>query len=254
MEPVMSLKQPVKIPSSKAACMSHLQRLVSTGYRYWIRGEMHFSKAEAFASKINDLYYFQATQSQRALLKKKGQAAVQLVIYPHDHDQSKVMFWLLSTPGKGHIHEREKLSDALKVPLTWRDQYQLLQIQRDRKQGGKITWSWRMENQYFKEQLAMSKHAADGGAQAVKDYFGRIGHMPMFSGIRDQVKLLDEYARKSWSKQRKAQFPQVLPVNLPSMPKIEVFKTLTLKDLVKQMAENEQERAKEARAEALEIL
>jgi len=246
--------QSIKIPSSKAAAMSYLQMLVSTGYRHWTRGEMHYSKIEAFASKIRNLYNFQATQSQRAHLKKTGQAAVQLVIFPHDKDKTKVMFWILATPGKGLIHEREKLSDALKAPLTWRDQYQLCQIQRDRKQGGKITWSWQMQNHYFKEQLAMTKSAADSGTQALSDYFGRICHMPMFSGIRDQVKSLDEYGRKTWHKQRKSEYPQILPAKLPTMPKIEIFKDLTLIELARQMELVESERVKAAEMQAVSLL
>ena len=75
--------QSIKIPASKAAAMSYLQLLVSTGYRFWIRGEMHFSKVEAFASKINSLYNVEATQSQRETLKKNGKVACKLVIYPH---------------------------------------------------------------------------------------------------------------------------------------------------------------------------
>lgn len=246
--------QAIKIPSSKAAAMSYLQMLVATGYRHWIRGEMHYSKIEVFTSKIQSLYNVNATQSQRALLKKKGQVATQLVIYPHDKDKTKVMFWLLCTPGKGLIHEREKLSDALKTPLTWRDQYQLLQIQRDRKEGGKITWTWQMQNQYFKEQIAMTKVAADGGEQALRDYFSRIARMPMFSGIRDQVKLLDDYGRKSWNKQRKSEYPQILPSKLPSMPKIEVFKDLTLAELVKKMKQDEDKRVELALKQADEII
>ncbi|WP_152603127.1 hypothetical protein [Methylotenera versatilis] len=246
--------QSINIPTSKAAAMSYLQLLVSTGYRNWTCGVMHFSKAEAFASKMNSLYGVEATQSQRETLKKKGKAAAKLVIFPHDKDKTKVMYWLLATPGSGLTHEREKLSDALKVPLTWRDQYHLTQIQRDRKQGGKITWTWQMQKEYFKDQLAMSKGAADSGEQALKDYFSRIGHMPMFSGIRDQVIDLNDYGRKTWNKKRKSAYPQVLPVKLPTMPRIEVFKDLTLQDLVKQMNNVENERLLKAADQANELL
>ena len=234
--------QSIKIPASKAAAMSYLQLLVSTGYRFWTRGEMHFSKVEAFASKIHSLYNIEATQSQRETLKKHGKATCKLVIYPHDKDKTKVMFWLLATPGKGLIHEREKLSDATRVPLTWRDQYNLTQIQRDRKQGGNISWTWQMQKDYFKDQLAMTKGASDSGEQALKDYFSRIGHMPMFSGIRDQVIAMNDYGRKTWHKKRKSEYPQVLPVKLPTMPKIEVFKDLILTDLVKHMGNAEIDR------------
>lgn len=244
----------LKIPSSKAATMSYLQMLVSTGYRHWIRGEMYYSKAEAFATRMCNLYNLEATQSQRATLKSKGIATARLVMYGHDHDKTKIQYWLLATPGKGLIHDRESLSDALTTPLTWRDQYHLKQIQRDRKMGGKITWSWQMQNQYFKDQLNMTKSAADSGEAALQDYFGQISHMPMFSGIRDQVKLLDEYGYKTWKKKRNSEYPQVLPVRLPSMPKIEVFKELTLSDLVKQMTKTESERLANALAQADEII
>ena len=244
----------LKIPSSKAATMSYLQMLVSTGYRHWIRGEMHFFKADAFATRMSNLYNLEATQSQRATLKSKGIATARLVMYGHDYDKTKIQYWLLATPGKGLIHDRESLSDALTTPLTWRDQYHLTKIQRDRKMGGKITWSWQMQNLYFKDQLNMTKSAADSGEAALQDYFSRISHMPMFSGIRDQVKLLDEYGHKTWKKKRKSEYPQVLPVKLPSMPKIEVFKDLTLADLVNQMAKNESERIENASLQASEIL
>ena len=245
--------QSIKIPASKAAAMSYLQLLVSTRYRFWTRGEMHFSKAEAFASKINSLYNVEATRSQRDTLKKKGKVAVMLVIYPHDKDKTKVMFWLLATPGKGLIHEREKLSDALKVPLTWRDQYNLAQIQRDRKQGGKVSWSWQMQNEYFKDQLATTKSAADSGEQALNDYFSRISHMPMFSGIRDQVIALNDYGRKTWHKKRKAEYPQILPTKLPTMPKIEIFKDLTLKELINHMHIAESERLRRAEEQSANL-
>jgi hypothetical protein len=239
-----------KIPSSKAAAMSYILMLVSTGYRHWIRGEMHCSKALAFAARMNELYHFQATQSQRALLKKKGMAACQLVMLPHEKDKTKIMFWLLATPGKGLVHEREKLNDALTCPLTWGSQYHVTKIQRNRKQGGKISWTWQMQALYFKEQLSMTKEAADSGAPALENYFGKIKHMPMFSGIRDQVNELREYARKTWAKRRKSDFPSVLPDQLPSMTKIEVFGNVLLPDLVTLMLNAELERAEKARIEA----
>lgn len=239
-----------KIPTTKAGGMSYLLMLVATGYRFWTRGEMHYSKAIGFANKINELYHVQATQSQRALLKKKGLAAVQLIMLPHDKDKTKIIFWLLATAGKGIINEREKLKDCLIHPIVFVDQYELTKIQRARAQGSKISWSWKMQTTYFKEQLAMSKSAADGGADAIQDYFSNIKHMPMFAGIREQVKQLLDNAQKTWDKRRKIAFPEVLPNPLPSMPKITVFGDLQLHDLVKKMTMQEDQRAKKAENEA----
>lgn len=230
--------------------MSYLMLLVSTGYRFWIRGEMHYSKAQGFAKKMAELYPVLANSSARAYAKSKGQAAVQLVMFPSDRDPTKVMYWLLATPGKGLIHEREKLQDATRVPLTWYDQYQIALTQRTRAQGGKTRWTWQIQPQRFKEYLASARDTANSGQQALTDYFSNIAHMPMFSGIREQVKEIEQYAAKTWAKQRKSPFPQVLPESLPIMPKIQVFGDMTLDDLVAAMRKKDADQRASAEAEA----
>lgn len=244
----------LKIPTSKAGAMSFLVMLVGTGYRHWTSGQVHHTKAEAFANRMHQLYGTEATTSERATLKKHGKACAMLVMYPSDLDKTKIQFWLLATAGKGAIRERESLSDALFTPLTWNYQYHLTQIQRERGKGGRISWTWQMQHSYFKNQLNATKVATDYGYVAVKSHFTLIGHMPMFSGIRDQVQLLDDYGRKTWNKRHRTEYPQILPVKLPNMPKIKVFAELTLSDLVKQMEKDENERVERAAQQAVEIL
>jgi hypothetical protein len=43
--------------------------LVSTGYLYWTRGEMHYSNAAGFAKKIAELYPIDATTDMRSWAK-----------------------------------------------------------------------------------------------------------------------------------------------------------------------------------------
>lgn len=176
----------MKIPTSKAACMSHLLMLVSTGYRHWIRGEMHYSKAAGFAKKMAELYPIDATADMRSWAKQTGRYSAFLIMFQHDKDPTKVMYWLLSTRGgapKGYvdIHARENLSDADIAALGWRDQYELIRIER---KGKKPTWTWAMRRDYFARLDASAKQAADAGRDALNTLFGMLCHMPMFSGVR----------------------------------------------------------------------
>lgn len=242
----------MRIPITKAACMSHLLMLVSTGYYYWISGEMHYSKASGFARKMAGLYPIDATADMRSWAKKTGRYSCMLIMFPHDKDPSKIMYWLLATKGsapKGYvdIHTREKLYEADIRALGWRDQYELVQAVR---KGKKSTWTWAMRRDYFARLDASAKQAADAGRDALKTFFGMLCHMPMFSGIRGQVIELNSSAKKTWIKQRKSfSYPAPLKPDgsptddparhLPVMPKIQVWGDLTLDILIERMIEDE---------------
>ena len=256
----------MKIPTTKAACLSHLLMLVSTGYRYWTKGEMHYSKAAGFAKKLSDLYPIEATADMRSWAKKTSRYSAFLVMFPHDKDPTKVMFWLLATGGQApkgfvDIHAREKLSDVLVHPLSWRDQYECVRLERP---GKKSAWTWRMQKDYFARLQASAKEAADSGAPAVKQLFGWLIHMPMFSGIRSQVLELDNVAKATWRKQRKSAYPDpLLPDDgeggdaerrLPVMSKISVWGDLTLDVLVQRLAVAEQQRAAAGAAQADQLI
>ena len=251
----------MKIPTTKAACLSHLLMLVSTGYRCWTRGEMHYSKSAGFAKKLADLYPIEATSDMRSWAKKTGRYAAFLIMFPHDKDSTKVMFWLLATPGKApkgyvDIHSREKLSDAVMTPLSWRDQYECVRIE---KAGRGSAWTWRMKKDYYSRLEASAKEAADSGSPALKQLFGWLRRMPMFGGIRTQITALDQVAKVTWKKQRKSEYPDPLRPEgadgdsvkwLPVMSKITVWGDLTLDILVQRLAVAEQQQAEAGATEA----
>jgi hypothetical protein len=253
----------MKIPTSKAACMSHLLMLVSTGYRHWIRGEMHFTKAAGFAKKMAELYPIDATSDMRSWAKKTGRYSCMLIMFPHEKDPTKIMYWLLATNGgapKGYvdIHSREKLSNAIIDALAWRDQYELVRIERKNK---KPTWTWMMRRDHFARLDASAKQSADAGRDALNTLFGMLRHMPMFGGVRNQVIALNATAITTWNKKRKSSsYPEPLkPVGsttdnpasyLPVMPKIKVWGDLTLNGLIAKMIEDEKRKTEAGVAEA----
>lgn len=258
----------MRIPTSKPAAMSHLLMLVSTGYRYYTRGEMHYSKAAGFAAKIANLYPVNATADMRSHAKRTGRYSAFLIMYPHEKDPLKIMFWLLATKGgapKGYvdIHAREKLSDVFQMPLSWRDQYECVHLEKEGRAGSR--WTWRMKKDYFARLDSSAKEAADAGRDALKQFFGMLSHMPMFAGIRAQVVALDKCARATWKKQRKTAYPDPLRPEsakegsdaaswLPVMPKISVWGDLTLEILIEKLAESEQQRKIAGAAEAATVI
>ena len=225
---------------------------------------MHYSKAVGFAKKLAELYPIGATADMRSWAKKTGRYSAFLIMFPHDKDPAKVMFWLLATPGKApkgyvDIHAREKLSDAVTNPLSWRDQYECVRIE---KAGRGSAWTWRMKKDYLSRLEASAKNAADSGASALKQFFGWLRHMPMFGGIRTQITDLDQVAKVTWKKQRKGEYPDPLRPEgadgesakwLPVMSKITVWGELTLQIQVDQLAVAEQQRAEAGAAEAVQL-
>lgn len=250
-------KEKMRISLSKAACMSQLLMLVSTGYRHWISGEMHYLKAEGFARKMSNLYPIDATADQRGWAKKTAKYSATLIMYPHEKDSTRILYWLLATPGappKGFvsIHDREKLKDATVHPLPWRDQYQCLLS--SKKGNAKPSWTWSMDPAYFVGIKASGENAANAGSDALTSLFGRLGHMPMFSGIRGQLKEIEQYSIGTWKKRRKSLCPALLPDPLPTMPKIKVWGDQTLEILVKIMAVAEQKTNEIGEVQSLQIL
>ena len=258
----------MQILTSKAGAMSYLLMLVSTGYRHWIRGEMHYSKSARFLAKMSELYPVLATHDQRSWAKKSGRYSCMLVLMPSDKDPTKIMYWLLATPGKTpkgfqDIHAREKMSDALTTPPGWRDQYELSRVEQV---GKKATWTWSMRPEYYKRIEASAKETADQGAVALRALFLQLRRMPMFSGIRRQIIELDAFAKVTWAKRRKTAYPNPLkPLDstvesddpasfLPIMPKLKVFGDLTLDVLINQMRERELAAAETAKQQALDLL
>ena len=221
----------MRIPSSKYAAMQHLLMLVSHGYRYWFRGEVKYDKAIALSDKLHALYPLNASHDSRAWARKTKRYAAHLLMYPYDKDKTKIQFWLLATagepmPGFEKIHERERLSDGNESGLSWADQY-LIERRKDQEH---LTWT--MRNDYYKRLKAEMDQAAIEGERAVKKLWDNLIHMPMYNGIRAQLRELDSYSRHVWQKRhRKAPYP--LPdLFLPFAGRVKVFEDMTLEHLV----------------------
>lgn len=195
----------VKIPNRKRAAMRVILETVQRGSRYWLAGEVAPEKALGFAEKMARLYHADASQAQRAYAKAQGRSNTTLLMYPEDADS--IRWWLLATPGKGLVHEREPLMDAhdKRFRLRWGDQYELVHAQQSRNRGGGRSWTWQLTSHRYAELEASMRAlaAAPGAHHRTADLTALVQavmRMPGFHGVRQQQLNLLQIGREMWAR------------------------------------------------------
>lgn len=203
-----------RIPRNKTAAMMLLLEHAVRGYRFWTRGTVHNGRALQLAEKFDQLYGTGATPPQRSRRKAEGIANAHLVMYP-DNDAERILWWLQVTPGRGPVHDRERLFDGLRrhERLRWTHQYLLAYRQRTRRRGGKASWSWWLQPKYLEDwsralRAATSCHsrfaasAIDGVSQGrpeeLRGLVQSLLRVPMFGGARSQIMHALDVTHRVW--------------------------------------------------------
>ena len=214
-------------PVNQTAFMQHLQRLVASGHYYWCTDVIPAARLMPFAEKWSD-FALTADIPARAYRKKCGKASVYLCLAPVAEDEeSAIPWWMLSTAGT------LGLATAGLVPGVVRDcrlaegrlkfgHYELVRLSKQKggEQGAPATWTWRLSPQRYKEweALLVERIKARDFAGLVKAEQCLVT-MPMFSGVREQVKRLlverDKFAGK-------------LKLKLPPSPPLPVMRMVKL--------------------------
>ncbi|MHB8256274.1 MAG: hypothetical protein ACYDHY_03690 [Acidiferrobacterales bacterium] len=86
---------------------------VQHGSRHWTGGVIPIEKALRLAEKFACKYGTDARAGKRTWDKAHGRAGARLITYPED-DQAlmPIRRWLLVTPGRGVVHQEERLRDT----------------------------------------------------------------------------------------------------------------------------------------------
>lgn len=195
-------------PVNKTALMQHLQRLVASGHYYWCADVIPESRLAPFAEKWS-AFGLAADIPARAYRKKCGKASVHLCLAPRvEEEDALIPWWMLSTEGKlglatvgqapGVVRDCRLAEGRLKI-----GHYELVRLSKQKggEQGAPATWTWRLTPQRFKEweALLVERIKARDLAGLAKAEQGLLA-MPMFSGVREQVKRLlverDKFAGK----------------------------------------------------------
>lgn len=177
------------ISRSKTAALSRVLDSVPKGYTRYANGRVSKDKVAALAAKFHRKYAVAATPGTRVTRKANGKANSILVLYWPDASDS-VEWLLLSTPGSGM--EAESMAEVVQLRLQWLG-YELVR----HACRGRTAWTWRRPKGEQAELYALLEtqlYAKQYGA--VSRTLVRIARQPGFHGVREQSRVLSQFAQR----------------------------------------------------------
>lgn len=217
----------LRIPVNQTATMRLLLEVVQRGSTRWTSGVVHARKAEALALKFARRYATQLTPTQRARHKAGGAANATLVMAAAGAQSPLINWWLLVSPGDGPVVQQERLREcrAPREGLIYPDavgepRYVLDHVQHRREQGGGRRWTWCLARDRaadHRARLLELVRSHGRGVPRVDDlqaHLDALARMPMFHGIREQVKGLVALTRTSAapSLAQRVRWPEALAI------------------------------------------
>jgi len=225
------MDQPLRAPRNRTAELQLILRLVAQGYTLWTSDQIPISKLPGFLAKW-ERYRLMADPAARAYRKQTGRANTHLVLEHRfnepdaDAGPREPIHWLmLGTPG------RDGLSDAAAHPgpvldaankdqrIDWMG-YQLTRQPKHYKTAdgqlrNEVTWTWRLPGRRYAEwEALLVATAKQRDYSATNQAFAVLRALPMFAGIRQQVKRLHAETNRMLKKMGGSVLP---PLNLPVM-------------------------------------
>ncbi len=199
---------------SKLVFMQRVQQSAARGFYFFITGEVEEQKFTRLRERFQIFYSIDESKYSRHRRRKRAEAAT--VLHAIKHDQ-KIHFCLMSTTGKGKVHEREKLSDLRNKWTRLHSPCEKYQLLHDSK-----SWSWLMTRDYFRKwrerihiccslppnrrKVAhVDNQLRELNIEKVQD---RLYAEPGFRLIRAQIGQLVVYMNKEWLRLRPASDPR----------------------------------------------
>lgn len=212
----------LRVPRNKSAAMQHLLTLIVRGYECWTSGVVAREKAHALAQKFAALYGTDESAQRRSRNRAKGHASAHVIFFAID--DMTLAWWLVATPGRGPVHEMERLKHA-KAPAERLSflHYELIYRQRTRHQGGGAGWTWRLQAEGYRDwEYHLVSAARKYDAHTLEGAVRALLHLPMFAGVREQVQRLFARAERVWSRSGE-KFSMHWPRKLPFMTRIRIY-------------------------------
>jgi hypothetical protein len=156
---------------------------------------MPVNKIAAFVDKMHSQYHVLLNDQERHVLRKAGFPATFLAIHPSLEDTAS-FYWLLFSSGP---LQGERLEDARnpQARLTWRH-YVLTENRYKR-------WTWKLRREYRQEYQQRLLEVAKGrNTVQMNVMLEGLSKMPMFNGVREDVKDLVRGAQHAWGESRSA--------------------------------------------------
>lgn len=179
---------------NQAALMQSIQRRVQKCPLY-VGGTLSTNKIAPFVDKMHAQYHVLLNDQERHVLRKAGFPATFLIVHP-SLENTALFHWLLFSSAS---LLGEKLDDARanQTRLTWRH-YVLTENRYGR-------WTWKLRREYRQAYEGRLLKAAEGrNTVQMNVLLEGLSKMPMFNGVREDVKDLVSRAQHAWGESRNA--------------------------------------------------
>ena len=231
------MDQPLRAPRNRTAELQLILRLVSQGYSLWTADRIPIGKLPGFLAKWEH-YRLLAGPAARAYRKQSGRANTHLVLEHRfneldaDAGPKEPIHWLmLGSPGRDGLgddtaHPGPVLDAGNKEQrIEWMG-YQLTRQPKhyqtaDGQLRNEVTWTWRLPGRRCAEWEALLVAAAkQRDYPAINQTFAVLRALPMFAGIREQVKRLHVETNCVLKKMGGSMLP---PLDLPFMSMLPIW-------------------------------
>lgn len=182
----------------KTVFMQRVQETVGDGYRYYASGTIPLHRAPALARKFAEVYGVDRDKNERYRRKAAGLGNARLILGLSQ--EMSIDFFLLVSPGEHAAHHLEKLTDATKVPVRYRE-FELVTVTLKGRSKPGLTWRLNADTiGAWRERLHL--HTAHYNRQALFQDWQSLYRVPGFAGVRRQVGELISVWRHEWQKLR----------------------------------------------------
>jgi hypothetical protein len=229
------------VPRNGTAVLQHLQRLVGReGHQHWVGGTILGAKVPGFLGKMAARYPILRNTRERTYDRQRGRAIVHLVVSPPfgvaaPRPSPALLWWLLSDGGVGGLADPTSLDahvaryamagaghlqvhDYVLMYATKRQPHVVI----NRRTGTPrriwtdlSTWTWKIQKRVLTEVRAgINAYCAalefgenptsERAGWGLRGLLAAQRARPLFSGVRNQVIELHEYARDEWARHRPA--------------------------------------------------
>lgn len=186
---------------SKTRFLQRVQEAVSDGYVYFTWGVVPILKAQNLARRFKDLYLVHIDKNARFRRKRAGLGNARLLLTYCLDDPTALEFMLLVSNGEHPAHQLEKLKDARKAPVVYKE---LELVALTLKGRHRPCRTWRLSAAAmagWRERLHL--HTVRYDKVGLFGDWSSLYMTPGFAGIRRQVGELVSFWRGEWRQHRR---------------------------------------------------
>lgn len=182
----------------KTVFLQRIQEAVAAGYCYASLGTVPLVKAKKLVDKFVEVYGVDRGKDERYRRRAQGLGNALLIL--RFNEEAAIDFALLVTEGEHAARHLEKLRDARRESLRYRE-FELALLTLPGRNRPTLTWRWDAAtvDGWMKRLHLHTAHYDRSGLY--QDWFS-LYRVPGFAGIRRQVGELVSYWRRDWQQLR----------------------------------------------------